>query len=372
MASSYSTNLRVELMANGENDTTWGTKNNTSLQMLEAAIAGRSSITHDDSASYTLTTVNGAADEARCAIKNIGGTLTAARNAVVPTVSQQHIVKNATTGGYAVSVKTSAGTGISVPNGKTTLLICDGTNVVNAIDYLDTLTAGTFGVRSSGSGAYDLQIANSENLTANRALTFKLNDAARTVDIAGNVTLAGAFSTSGAYSLALTLTGNTAVTLPTSGTLGITITAEQASTSGSSINFTSIPAWAKRIKVVLRGVGTNGTAAIRIQLGDSGGLETSGYTSAAYDTNGAGAVGASGFVFAGATYTDSTFTGAICFDLCNSSNTWVQSGNVYDTTTGAAIHVSSGEKTLTGTLDRLSVVTTNTFDAGTISVTYEP
>lgn len=238
MASTYSSNLRVELQANGENSTTWGTKMNTSLQMLEAGIAGRASITHDDTASYTLSTANGSADEARCMIKNIGGALTAARNAVVPTVSQTHIVKNATTGGYAVTVKTSGGTGIAIPNGKTTILFCDGTNVVNAIDYLNTLTAGTFGVRSSGSGAYDLQIANTENLTANRALTVKLNDAARTVDLGGNLTTAGAFSTSGAYSCAITLTGNTTVTFPTSGTLAAseegTFTATLTGIDGSS------------------------------------------------------------------------------------------------------------------------------------------
>lgn len=75
------------------------------------------------------------------------------------------------------------------------------------------------GIRSTGSGAYDLTLANTENLTAGRTLTLKLNNAARTIDLAGNLTLAGALSTSGAYGLTFTLSGATGVTLPTSGTL---------------------------------------------------------------------------------------------------------------------------------------------------------
>src|SRR5262245_10179311 len=88
-----------------------------------------------------------------------------------------------------------------------------------------TITGGThtaitgLGVRSTGSGAFDFQIVNTENLTANRALTFTLNDAARTVNLAGNLTLAAAFATSGANSLTFTTTGATNVTLPTAGTL---------------------------------------------------------------------------------------------------------------------------------------------------------
>lgn len=146
MASTYSSNIRLEIMANGENDSTWGTKTSTNLQLLEAAVAGRAAVTHDDTANYTLTTANGSADEARRMILNIGGALSAARNVVCPTQSKFYVVKNATTGGYAVTLKTSGGTGISVPNGKTMLLFCDGTNVVEAIDTIGGVTfAGTTG-----------------------------------------------------------------------------------------------------------------------------------------------------------------------------------------------------------------------------------
>lgn len=81
----------------------------------------------------------------------------------------------------------------------------------------DALTS--LGIRSTGTGAFDLTFANTENLIAGRILTFTVNDAARTINLGGDLTLAGAFITSGANSLTLTTSGATNVTLPTSGTL---------------------------------------------------------------------------------------------------------------------------------------------------------
>lgn len=77
----------------------------------------------------------------------------------------------------------------------------------------------SLGLRSSGSGAFDVTIANTENLTAGRTLNLSLNNAARAVNLSGDITTAAAFSTAGANALTLTTTGSTNVTLPTSGTL---------------------------------------------------------------------------------------------------------------------------------------------------------
>lgn len=95
--------------------------------------------------------------------------------------------------------------------------------------------------RSTGTGAFDLCFANTENLTAERTLTFKVNDAARTVDLAGNLTTAGAFITSGANSLTLTTTGATNVTLPTSGTLVAQSGILGTPASGTLTNATGLP-----------------------------------------------------------------------------------------------------------------------------------
>ena len=132
MPSTYTTSLSLEKQANGENSGTWGTKMNTVLDLIEQAIAGVTNITHDDTANYTLTATQGASNEARNMVVNVTGALTAARNVVVPTADKLYVFKNSTTGGYAVTIKTSGGTGISVANGETELLYCDGTNVLRA------------------------------------------------------------------------------------------------------------------------------------------------------------------------------------------------------------------------------------------------
>jgi hypothetical protein len=132
MPSTYSSRLRLELMATGENPGTWGTTTNTNLgTLLESSIAGRAAVSMTD-ADYTLTANNGSADEARNMILNISGTLTATRNVICPTVSKLYFVRNATTGGQSIVIKTASGSGITVPNGATAAVFCDGTNVVDA------------------------------------------------------------------------------------------------------------------------------------------------------------------------------------------------------------------------------------------------
>lgn len=139
MASTYSARLRLELMASGEQSGTWGTKTNTNLgTLIEEAIAGYESIATSD-ANVTLTANNGATDQARKAILRFTGALTANRNVVVPTVSKIYYIDNACTGSFGLVVKTSAGSGITVPNGFKTVLYCDGTNVVDAISWFSSM-----------------------------------------------------------------------------------------------------------------------------------------------------------------------------------------------------------------------------------------
>lgn len=140
---SYTTSLRLVLPATGEYPGTWGTQTNNGLtNLVDTSIAGTATITMT-AADYTLSTANGASDEARAAILNVTGTPGAARNIIVPAVSKIYVVYNNTTGGFAQTVKTSAGTGISVPNGSAAYLRCDGTNVVEAVNYFGSLTVGT-------------------------------------------------------------------------------------------------------------------------------------------------------------------------------------------------------------------------------------
>lgn len=129
MASTYSTNLRLELIGTGEQQGTWGTTTNTNLgTLLEEAIGGYVSVTVLDVGDTTLTTSNGAADQSRNMVIELTGTISAARNVICPAIEKVYIVKNATTGGYAITFKVSGQTGISVPNGATVFLYVDGTD----------------------------------------------------------------------------------------------------------------------------------------------------------------------------------------------------------------------------------------------------
>lgn len=134
MTSTYSPDLRLELMATGDQSGTWGDTTNTNLgTLLEQAICGVLSVAQGDVANLTLTALNGASDQSRNSVVNLTGALTAARNVVVPTSQKVYLVKNSTTGGFAITVKTTAGTGIAVAAGTSQWVYCDGTNVVQGL-----------------------------------------------------------------------------------------------------------------------------------------------------------------------------------------------------------------------------------------------
>ena len=158
----YTSSLRLTLPVTGTLDGTWGdTVNNGITSLTDSAIAGLVNVAQGNVANYTLTSNSGAADEARSMFLNITGALTAARNVVCPTVSKLYVIENSTTGGFAVTLKTTAGTGISVPAGASMVLYCDGTNVVDAITRISSLNLATaLGVASGGTGAATLTLNN--------------------------------------------------------------------------------------------------------------------------------------------------------------------------------------------------------------------
>ncbi|NTU49418.1 MAG: hypothetical protein HGA87_00730 [Desulfobulbaceae bacterium] len=142
-----------------------------------------------------------------------------------------------------------------------------------------------------------------------------------------------------------------------------------ASTSGTSIDFTDIPSWVKRIQIIFRGVSTNGTDNVILQIGDSGGIETSSYISTAEY----------GYQYVNSTTGFVVNTGGASdvktgiFTLVNiDGNEWVSTAVIKCTTTLTSY--GAGSKTLSGTLDRVRLTTTggtNTFDAGKVNVIYE-
>ena len=186
MTTQYTSILKLALPVQGELSGTWGDVVNDNItSMVEEAIAGRAVINSWTTNSHTLTTADGTASESRCALlefTDTGAALTGAATVICPDASKLYICKN--DAGQQVTIKTSAGTGVAIPDGTTMIVFCDATNVEEVVTNINTLS-------------YD----------------------GYTVTFGGAVTTAGAFTTSGAYPLTLTTTGTTDVTLPTTGTL---------------------------------------------------------------------------------------------------------------------------------------------------------
>src|SRR6056300_59843 len=138
MASSYSTDLKLELMVTGENSGTWGDKTNTNLNLVQQAIAGYEAI-DVASADVTLAMTNATLSNARNMVLNLTGTLAANRNVNVPDgIEKTYIVADSTTrAGFTLTIKTVSGTGVTIPAGKTVLVFSDGTNVVDVFFMKD-------------------------------------------------------------------------------------------------------------------------------------------------------------------------------------------------------------------------------------------
>ena len=175
--STYSTNLKIELMTTGENSGTWGDTTNTNLgTALEQAVIGYGNPNYTSDANLTISITNSNASQAaRCLVLNVTstfGSLTVTRELVVPTIQKQYIVQNNTTGGQSITVKTTAGTGITVPNGRKAHLYVNGTDVIQMFDFVDinggTIDGATIGASSASTGAFTS--LNVSGLTASSAV----------------------------------------------------------------------------------------------------------------------------------------------------------------------------------------------------------
>jgi hypothetical protein len=151
MASTYSTDLKLELMVTGENAGTWGDKTNTNLNLLQQAIAGYQEINIAGGAQTTaLTMDNAAISNARNAVIKLIGTITGNQVVTVPNgIEKTYIIQNGTTGVFTVEFKTASGTGITfaTTDKGTRIVFVNGTNVIDTgvvtTDSTQTLTNKT-------------------------------------------------------------------------------------------------------------------------------------------------------------------------------------------------------------------------------------
>jgi hypothetical protein len=286
-------------------------------------------------------------------------------------------------------------TSASVANGASAIVACNGTAwftvtigaggatltsleglTLGAGDMLyataaDTLadlaigTAGQFLVTNSGATAPEW--ASKPTLVSLEGLSL----------VAGDVLYATAADTlarlpKGTAGQALVM--NSSATAPEWGA-GIVSGTAQATTSGTSIDFTSIPSWVKRVTISLVGVSTNGTSHLLVQIGDSGGVETSGYLGTSAQVSGSS--GATAFTAGFGIYSGAAATvlhGSIVLSLVDAAAfTWAAAGMFAHTDTARNIP-TAGSKSLTATLDRVRLTTVNgtdAFDAGQVNILYE-
>ena len=175
-----------------------------------------------------------------------------------------------------------------------------------------------------------------------------------------------------------TLTNKTLGSGLVAGASYLTSGTSQASTSGTSIDFTGIPSWVKRITVMFQGVSTNGTAPLQIQVG-SGSYSISGYLGSGSNVGNAGTPAVSlfttGFGLMSASAATSVYHGTIWLSNL-SGNNWVKSA-MLGRSDGAAMLWSGGSIALGGVLDRVRIIgsatgsPSDTFDAGSINILYE-
>jgi hypothetical protein len=184
-------------------------------------------------------------------------------------------------------------------------------------------------------------------------------------------------STSGSATLQeQAVAGNTTLTLPTiTGTVGVLVSGTAvASTSGTSIDFTGLPAGVRRITVVFTGVSTNGTSQLQVQLG-SGSFSTSGYTSFATTVQTSNTTSGNAVTSGFHTFSQSASSsknGQMVL-LLISGNSWISNHVIADNGLSASLQ-GGGALALGGALDRIRITTVNgtdTFDAGSINILYE-
>jgi hypothetical protein len=296
-----------------------------------------------------------------------GGTYTM----TAPVITGGSITGVALTGNTFTSPVISGGSINNTPIGATTASTgaFSTLSVTGATTFSGATVANTFsssGATITGgsiSGITDLAVADGgtgrSTLTANAVLV-------------GN-------GTSGINSVAPGTSGNVLTSDGTSwtsaaGAYALTSGTVVASTSGTSIDFTSIPSWVKRITVMFSEVSLNGSSSYLVQLGDSGGIENSDYksTSVTTDSTGssAGVNSTSGFAYFGG---DSAYAQSGLMVITNlTGNLWVSNHAGFLNATN--IVSGGGVKGISTTLDRIRITTVNgtdTFDSGSINILYE-
>lgn len=243
MASTYS-NIKIQLMATGENATTWGDVTNTNLgTAIEEAIVGSADVTFaSGNVTLTLTDTNSSQTARNMRLNLTGTTGGSTRNLVVPSIEKPYIVNNGCAN--SVVVKTAAGTGVTVPAGKTMWVYCNGTNVVDVVTHLSSVTLDTpLAVAYGGTGNNTGSGAALTNLNASSissgTLAVSYGGTGASTNSTARVNLLPAYSGNAGKVLALNA-GGTDTEWVSAGGAG-TVTSVAASGGSTGLTFSGSP-----------------------------------------------------------------------------------------------------------------------------------
>jgi hypothetical protein len=296
----------------------------------------------------------------------------------------------------------------------TTALIAASTD--GAVSIPTNLTLTNTGLHLLDTNAsHDLIVAPGSDLTADRTLTLTTGDANRTLTLTADSSIGGTAYVSGGTDVVVAdggtgvssltpyavMCGGTASTNPvqsiasvgTSGqvltstgagslptfqtpvTGGITWMTPVNSTSGTTVDFTSIPAGTKRLTILFNSVSLSGTDNLLVQIGDSGGFETTSYVSNGFGSSSGGngfASSTSGYVIFGSDAA-TVYSGVFYLSRYTSGHTWIGTHTLGRSASSLGINMGGGVKSLSDELDRIRITVTgaNTFDAGQLNVFYE-
>jgi hypothetical protein len=210
MASSYSTDLKLELMVTGENSGTWGDKTNDNLNLIQQAIAGYEAI--DVSSGATLAMTNANLSNARNAVLKLTGTLTGNVDVTCPdSIEKTYVVQNGTSGAHTVTFKTVSGTGatFSTTDKGIKVLFSDGTNVVDVLanaSQINLVNQNEVRFEDASGGEY---VGLKAPTTVSSSVTFALPGAdgssgnGITTDGSGNLSFTDVASTGKAIAMAI-------------------------------------------------------------------------------------------------------------------------------------------------------------------------
>ncbi len=295
MPSTYSTNLKLELMSTGENSGTWGTKTNTNLgTLLEQAVVGYETVSITDGADTVITIADGVSSTARNYVLELTGSLSANRNLIVPAIEKPYIIYNNTTGGYSVTVKVSGQTGVTVANGKKAIVYNNGTDVIEVANApvteagTQTLTNKTLTSPTINGGTINNASVGSGTPAAGSFTTLAASGAVSGVGFSNYLASPPSIGNTAAGTIrGTTVTATTGFSGPLNGTVGATtpstgaFTTLSASSTVSGAGFSTYLASPPAIGGTAANTGSfttlavNGNVTLNGQAGTSGQVLTS-------------------------------------------------------------------------------------------------